>query len=186
MRVHPYASAAYAAAFSPLEPVWLRHAATHVLKRPVPGTKHHDAMGCYPLCVLQEDDGIEEDFEMLKQAEIATLVAVTDCLSQPDEAFLAAHFDRVDVSLHRVVVQVRGSQKGTGTFGERIIGVFHENVVPFDCPDARFAGRVDPPGRYAAGFHGGEVLRPGKRRDYPKASGSGDAADFRLQHSRGG
>jgi len=94
MRVHPYASAAYAAAFSPLEPVWLRHAATHVLKRPVPGTKHHDATGCYPLCVLQADDGIEEDFEMLKQAEIATLVAVTDCLSQPDEAFLAAHFDR--------------------------------------------------------------------------------------------
>ncbi|MBN8532333.1 MAG: GNAT family N-acetyltransferase [Alphaproteobacteria bacterium] len=92
--LHPYASAAYAAAFAPLEPVWLPHAATHVLKRLIPGTEHHDAMGCYPLCVMRADSGIKEDFEILKRHGCVTLVAVTDCLSQPDEAFLSAHFDR--------------------------------------------------------------------------------------------
>lgn len=94
MSVHPYASLLYASAFAAMEPVWLPHAGTHVLKRVIPGTEQFDAMGCYPLCVMKADQKIADDFKMLKEKGIATLVAVTDCLSQPEEAFLQAHFDR--------------------------------------------------------------------------------------------
>lgn len=91
--MHPYASATYASAFAPLEPVYLPNARTHVLKRPIAGTAAFDAMGCYPLFVFDANEGLGEDLARLASLGIVSLVAVTDCLSQPEQAFLQAHFD---------------------------------------------------------------------------------------------
>lgn len=91
--VHPYASALYASAFAPLEAVALPNARSHVLARGIPGTKLRDAQGCYPLFVFDAVDGIREDFARLGAAGLVSLVGVTDCLTQPDEAYLARHFD---------------------------------------------------------------------------------------------
>jgi len=91
--MHPYASADYASAFSPLESIYLPHAKTHVLRRPIPGTDRFDAFGCYPLCVLEASDGLSADLELLRNEGLVSLVLVTDCLTQPAEPFLRAHFD---------------------------------------------------------------------------------------------
>ena len=93
--VHPYGSAIYASAFAPLRSIHLRNVRTHVLVRPIAGAAECDAMGCYPLCVFDANDGIREDFAELARVGIVSLVIVTDCLTQPDHAFLDAHFDRV-------------------------------------------------------------------------------------------
>jgi len=91
--MHPYASAEYAAAFLPLEAIWLPNARTHVLRRPIPGTGLFDAMGCYPICVFAATDCLQADFELLANRGVVSLVLVTDCLTQPDEPFLQRHFD---------------------------------------------------------------------------------------------
>jgi hypothetical protein len=93
--VHPYASAAYAAAFAPMRAIALRHAATHVLERAIPGSDARDAMGCYPICVFDPVTSIDEDFVELARCGLVSLVLVTDCLGQADRAFLEAHFDHV-------------------------------------------------------------------------------------------
>jgi hypothetical protein len=91
--MHPYASAEYAAAFLPLEAIWLPNARTHVLRRSIPGTGLFDAMGCYPICVFAPSDCLQADFDLLANRGIVSLVLVTDCLTQPDEPFLQRHFD---------------------------------------------------------------------------------------------
>lgn len=90
--LHPYASAPYAGAFG-LEPVWLPRVKTHVLLRAIPGTSRVDAMGCYPVCVLDGLADVEEDFALLASRGAVSLVLVTDCLTQPPEPELLAHFD---------------------------------------------------------------------------------------------
>lgn len=91
--MHPYASAEYASAFRPLESVYLPNAQTHVLRRPIPGTRQFDAMGCYPVCVLQSSEELSLDLSALRGQGVVSLVVVTDCMSQPDEPFLRRHFD---------------------------------------------------------------------------------------------
>lgn len=92
MTLHPYASAAYADAFTGHEKLWLPHAGIHVLLRPVPGSEHKDAMGCYPICPFRACPGFAEDLDVLRRAGAVSLVLVTDCLDQPDEGFLRRHF----------------------------------------------------------------------------------------------
>lgn len=92
-RLHPYASAQYAEAFAPLEPVALPNAGSHVLARPIPGSGRKDAMACYPLFVFDASEGLAEDFARLGEQGLVSLVGVTDCLTAPDEAFLKRHFD---------------------------------------------------------------------------------------------
>lgn len=52
-------------------------------------------MGCYPVCVFDANDRIQEDFSHLSGLGIVSLVLVTDCLTQADRPFLEPHFDRV-------------------------------------------------------------------------------------------
>lgn len=93
--IHPYGSATYASAFAPLRAIYLPNARTHVLERPIAGAPECDAMGCYPICVFDANDGIREDFAKLARVGLVSLVLVTDCVTQPDRAFLEKHFDRV-------------------------------------------------------------------------------------------
>ena len=93
--VHPYASAAYAAAFAPRETVALPAARTHVILRPIDGSEAVDAMGCYPVCVFDGHDGLGADLASLATRGVVSLVLVTDCLTQPEAAFLERHFDCV-------------------------------------------------------------------------------------------
>jgi hypothetical protein len=90
--LHPYASEAYASAFN-LDRVWLPNTRTYVLLRPIPNSDRRDAMGCYPLCVLEGLKGIDEDLALLAAQGVVSLVLVTDCLSQPPEEELSKHFD---------------------------------------------------------------------------------------------
>lgn len=91
--MHPYASAEYAAAFQPLQSVYLPNARTHLLERSVPGSSQIDLMGCYPLCVLDSNPALANDLSELAAGEYLSMVMVTDCLTQPSEAFLRAHFE---------------------------------------------------------------------------------------------
>lgn len=95
LRTHPYASPAYARAFAPMRAAALPRAGSHALLRGIPGTDRHDAMGCYPLFVFDPVAGLDEDFAELGAAGAVSFVGVTDCMTQPDEAYLAAHFDLV-------------------------------------------------------------------------------------------
>lgn len=92
--MHPYASGQYAAAFG-LETRELRQARSHVLVRPIAGDARRDVMGCYPLFVFDPVEGLAEDFGALAGEGLVSFVGVTDCMTQPDERFLARHFDRV-------------------------------------------------------------------------------------------
>lgn len=90
---HPYACAQYATAFAPAEVLALPNANTHALLRTIPGTDLQDACGCYPLFVFDDVDGLGKDFDSLSARGVVSFVGVTDCLTQPDEASLGAHFD---------------------------------------------------------------------------------------------
>jgi hypothetical protein len=93
---HPYASEAYAAAFREFAaPIWLPQLRTHVLERPIPPSARHDAMGCYPLCVLEETADAAADFTLLRSRGLVSLVLVADALGGPGERFLRSVFDRV-------------------------------------------------------------------------------------------
>lgn len=93
LMVHPYASEIYASAFAPLESICLPYGCTHVLRRPIPEAGADDALACYPLFVFEATEGLREDFDMLARLGLVSFVGVTDCLSQPAEAFLSRHFD---------------------------------------------------------------------------------------------
>jgi len=91
---HAYASEAYARAFGHgYEPIFLPQASCWVLKRPIPGSDHFDAMGCYPLSPIAPDAMLSEDFEMLRALGLVSLVLVTDPFISPAQDVLAAQFD---------------------------------------------------------------------------------------------
>lgn len=92
--IHPYASEAYAHAFGEVAvPLYLKSARTWVLKRRIPGTEFYDAMGCYPLCVIEPAADLEADFADLRGEGLVSLVLVTDTFFRPDVSRLQAAFD---------------------------------------------------------------------------------------------
>lgn len=94
--IHPYNSEAYARAFEGLaRPVALPGLGTWVLQRPITGTAHEDAAGCYPLSVLPELGGAAADFAALRSRGLVSLVLVADAFfSAPPDA-LRRCFDLV-------------------------------------------------------------------------------------------
>ena len=65
-----------------------------ILGRQIPGSPHHDAMGCYPLFVCQDWGQLQSDIEAL-DAEIVSLSLVTDPFGNYDEQLLGLCFPDV-------------------------------------------------------------------------------------------
>ena len=93
---HPYASLAYASAFgSDYEPIYLPGMDLYVLKRPILGTLHADAMGPYPLSPITSVAQIDKDFEILAAHNVVSLALVVDPLGAPPIDKLSEVFDKV-------------------------------------------------------------------------------------------
>ncbi len=76
------------------EPVHLPWSDGWVLKRPIPGTKMYDAMGCYPLFTCRYWDRLAEDLHKLGQ-EVVAFSAVIDPFGSYDTKSLALLFPDV-------------------------------------------------------------------------------------------
>ena len=88
---HPF----YAFSFQEFgEPRELPRCGGWVLVRKIPGTPHQDAMGCYPLFTCQDWSQLPEDLKDI-EAELVSLVLVTDPFGAFDETHLAQCFQRV-------------------------------------------------------------------------------------------
>jgi hypothetical protein len=93
---HPYASLAYAQAFGAgYEPIYLPGMDLHVLKRPIEGTPHFDAMGPYPVSPITSVDRAGGDFAILAAHQIVSLVLVIDPMRGPAPLAMAEVFDQV-------------------------------------------------------------------------------------------
>lgn len=91
--MHPYASSAYALAFVGLaQPLHVPALGTYVLLRRVEDRDALDAMGTYPLCVLDRQARISEAFAALKAAGAVSLVLVADVFFGPPPEWLAREF----------------------------------------------------------------------------------------------
>jgi hypothetical protein len=62
-----------------------------ILERPIPGTPHHDAMGCYPLFTCQNLPKLYTDLEYIKK-DLVSLALVTDPFGEYDEGYLRRCF----------------------------------------------------------------------------------------------
>lgn len=75
-----YLHANYARSFATLgTPYYLPEAQSWILKRPIPGSRHWDAMGCYPFFTCRNWSKVEQDLTPLQQ-DIVSLTLVTDPL----------------------------------------------------------------------------------------------------------
>ncbi len=84
----------YAHAFdAPFQPHYLENIDLWMLKRAIPNTPYFDLIGCYPICIFANLDGMEKDVAALKDEGIVSLVLVTDVCTQPSQATLQQHFD---------------------------------------------------------------------------------------------
>jgi len=73
-----YAHSNYAASLTEFgAPHLLTASGGWILKRSIPGTPHHDAMGCYPLFACRDWSQLPDDMENLTK-ELVSLVLVTD------------------------------------------------------------------------------------------------------------
>jgi len=87
-----YAARAYAASLSHIgEPVELPGSRSWILRRPIPGTDHADACGCYPLMSCPEGGELEADLAGLGSS-LVSLVAVLDPLVSPETRWREAAF----------------------------------------------------------------------------------------------
>ena len=67
-----YVSASYAASLSEFgQPIELPQSDGWLLSRSIPGTPYRDAMGCYPLFVCRNPDGLNEDLKSLRDQIVA-------------------------------------------------------------------------------------------------------------------
>ncbi|MFN2432186.1 MAG: hypothetical protein ABR599_05105, partial [Gemmatimonadota bacterium] len=62
-----------------------------ILEREIPGTRHRDAIGCYPLFTCLNWQRLREDLEQL-QGELVSLTIVADPLAAPDRSELVRAF----------------------------------------------------------------------------------------------
>jgi hypothetical protein len=86
-----YGHAAYAASFSDLgTPCFLARSGGWILERPIEGSPHHDAMGCYPLFVCADWSQLEADLNLLKG--FVCLSLVTDPFGDYDREILQRCF----------------------------------------------------------------------------------------------
>ncbi len=99
-----YASRAYAeslAEFGKL--IHLPRCGGHLLRRPVPGTSEHDAMGCYPLFFCADWNALEADLAELPR-QLASVSLVADPFGDHSRELLESAFDVVNpFRVHYVV-----------------------------------------------------------------------------------
>jgi len=89
--VHPD----YAAAFGDFgEPLSLPKCQGWLLKRTIPGTDHHDAMGCYPLFSCRDWAHLPQDLTD-RAADLVSVSLVLDPFGEWELSGLHAFFDRV-------------------------------------------------------------------------------------------
>jgi hypothetical protein len=87
-----YAHSNYAASLAEFgAPRLLPASGGWILKRPIPGTVHRDAMGCYPLFACRDWSQLPADIETLKK-EFVSLVLVTDPFGDYTEESLRRTF----------------------------------------------------------------------------------------------
>lgn len=73
-----YRDHAYAASLAQFgEPVFLPRSGGWLLHRPIPGTPHHDAMGCYPLFACDDWSALGADLDALG-SDLVSVVLVAD------------------------------------------------------------------------------------------------------------
>ncbi len=90
-----YAHPAYALALSQYgEPRELRRSAGWVLERPIPGSSHRDAMGCYPLFCCRDWRQLGDDLDELR-GKVVSLSLVADPFGNHTADSLGRLFDRV-------------------------------------------------------------------------------------------
>ena len=93
---HPYASNQYAKAFAPeYTSLHLPEANTHILLRPITGTKLQDGIGIYPLCPINAVANLESDFADLEKRKLVSLVLVTDPFFRPELEKMKKAFTKV-------------------------------------------------------------------------------------------
>jgi len=76
------------------EPIYLPKCEGWILKRPIPGSNHFDAMGCYPLFMCKNWSYINYDLESIKD-KLISLYLVTDPFGDFNIENLKQHFDKV-------------------------------------------------------------------------------------------
>lgn len=92
-----YLHATYAASLAEFGvPLGLPRSKGWILKRPIPGSTHHDAMGPYPLFSCQEWSQLNEDLEQIGSS-LVCLSLVTDPIGDYDLAYLRQCFPDVTV-----------------------------------------------------------------------------------------
>ena len=91
---HPYASAAYAAAFEGVaEPLWTPAWGAYVLTREIPGGGgSRDALGMYPLAPFAPDADLEAGLEWLRDQGVVSIGLVPDPATAPPPERLQAVF----------------------------------------------------------------------------------------------
>jgi len=90
-----YGSRQYAEALSEFgTPLELPRCSGWVLQRPIPGTPHLDAMGCYPVFACRDWSRLRDDIEALPDG-LVSLALVTDAFGNWSEPLLRRCFDRV-------------------------------------------------------------------------------------------
>src|SRR5690349_11805725 len=86
-----YASTEYAKSFGwPVLdlPEWQ----TAVLRRPIPSCGWEDALGCYPLCLIDREADVEGGLQRLRGAGLVSVALVADPITGPSPRALAAVF----------------------------------------------------------------------------------------------
>jgi hypothetical protein len=87
-----YAHQVYAESLSEFGSPWqLPHSGGWLLKRQIPGTNDHDAMGCYPLFACPDWGRLNKDFDNLEQGVVA-ISLVTDPFGNYSEPYLRKCF----------------------------------------------------------------------------------------------
>jgi len=110
-RPHPYTAPAYARALAHCgRPVEVKAWRTFVLGRPLPaGLSGEDAMGAYPLAVIDPAADIEAGLHALAAVGLVTVVLVPDPLAGPPPARLAQAFTLCrPFKTHQLVRPARG------------------------------------------------------------------------------
>jgi hypothetical protein len=89
----PWRECEYASAFAqPWQPVAVPAWGSFILSRPIPGSRHRDAIGCYPLAAFAPDADIASGLDQLRSMGLVSIVAVPDPLASPSADHLTRHF----------------------------------------------------------------------------------------------
>lgn len=87
-----YARKAYADAFG-FGSIDVGEWRTALLVRPIPRSDWRDALGCYPLALLDRNADLKAGLEQLRAAKLVSVALVPDPLTGPSEKNLAAAFE---------------------------------------------------------------------------------------------